>query len=348
MTTFRRHVAVGDPQAPFHTFLAILRHHHLLNPDGRLADDVQLVSMGDHFDWGTVATRAQAAQDGLELLRWLASHDARQVIILLGNHDLGRVGELAHFDDDTFARAQADADAEYHGARGDAALLAAFSERHPDVPTTELLARDYATFRAEQRTLVTDLLRNGRLRLAHEHAGLLLVHAGVTTLDLQRVNTPVTTAAAAARGLNAFLAARVASWMGGTLDLSPFHFHGNAERGEGGGALYHRPGDPSHKRDLFEGEGRRRFDPRDLPDAFPQAIGHIRDGKCRELMPAWSDGATALDGPLRSMRVAGGRPEYAAGCAEDARMYFLDNGMAHAAVEQYQLFDLDRRRPLPR
>jgi hypothetical protein len=281
-------------------------------------------------------------------LRWLASHDSQQAIILLGNHDLGRVGELAHFDDDTFARAQVDADAAYHGAPGDAALEAAFRQRHPDVPTAELLARDYGTFCVEQRLLVTELLRTRRLRLAHEHAGLLLVHAGVTTLDLENAHAPMATSADAAQGLNTFLEARVASWSGGALDLSPFHFHGNAQRGEGGGALYHRPGDPSRKRDLFEGEGRRRFDPRHLPAAFPQAIGHIRDGKCRELMPEWTDGARAQDGPLRSMRLTGGRPHYAAGCVEDARMYFLDNGMAHAKVEEYQLLDLDRRGPLLR
>ena len=47
---FRRHVAMGDPQAPFATVLAVLDRHGLLKNDGQLRDDVQLVSMGDHFD----------------------------------------------------------------------------------------------------------------------------------------------------------------------------------------------------------------------------------------------------------------------------------------------------------
>lgn len=30
---------------------------------------------------------------------------------------------------------------------------------------------------------------------------------------------------------------------------------------------------------------RLTFDPRELPSGFPQAIGHIRDNKCRQLIP---------------------------------------------------------------
>ena len=52
-----RHLAIGDPQAPLQTFLSILDHHQLLGDHGRLRDEVMLVSMGDHFDYGTPEAR---------------------------------------------------------------------------------------------------------------------------------------------------------------------------------------------------------------------------------------------------------------------------------------------------
>lgn len=338
-----RFVAIGDPQAPLETFLAILSRHGLLGDDGTLAADVHLVSMGDHFDYGPPSQRERAAADGLALLEWLAAHDAARVTLLLGNHDLARVCELAPFTDETFAIAHAEARSLYERGGDPTAFLA----RYHHVPDPECLARDYSCFTAHQRALVTQLLRVGRFRLAHEHRGLLLVHAGVTLDDLTAIGVTADDPRAVAEGLNHFLAERVSRWTGGPLDLAPFHQVGSATTGEGRGALYHRPCDPSTQPPArMAGPPRRRFDPRLLPEAFPQAIGHIRDGKCRELMPRWSDPTAAGDGPVRSLVIDGDTVSYRASCVPGARLYFLDGGMAHAPVDAYQLFDLDRRERL--
>ena len=101
---------MGDPQAPFEKVLAILDRHELLDANGLLRGDVQLVSMGDHFDWGLREERATAGRDALLLLGWFCAHTPEQVITLVGNHDLARLGELAGFDDRTFQSAQAEAE----------------------------------------------------------------------------------------------------------------------------------------------------------------------------------------------------------------------------------------------
>src|SRR5687767_12974249 len=76
------HVAIGDAQAPLGTFLAILDRHGLLGEDGRLKAEVQLVSIGDHFDYGPTAWRKLATEEALQLLSWLAAHPADQVILI--------------------------------------------------------------------------------------------------------------------------------------------------------------------------------------------------------------------------------------------------------------------------
>ena len=341
-----RHVAMGDPQAPFSTVLGVLDAHRLLHSDGRLRADVQLISMGDHFDWGRPAERAQATTDGVKLLSWLAAHLPEQVVIIAGNHDLARVCELAPFaTDEAFELAFARASAAYRAGDVDLTAERAFLEAYPHVPDAECLARDFSCFSTEQQRLVTELLRTGRLTLAHEHAGLLLVHAGVTTGDFALIGATPVDAASAARALNDFLAERVKRWSHGTLDLSPLHQPGSATRGMARGALFHRPAFP--KADpQFEGPPRRRYDPRQLPAQFPQAIGHIRDKKARELLGAWGDGATPVDGPIRSLRVEAETVRYETGAMTDARLYFLDCGMSHTKPERYELFDLDARRPL--
>ena len=70
-------VAMGDPQAPFATVMSVLRTHGLLAAGDRLRDDVHLVSMGDHFDWGQRAARSQATRDSITTLLWLSSQPAR-------------------------------------------------------------------------------------------------------------------------------------------------------------------------------------------------------------------------------------------------------------------------------
>lgn len=178
------HVAMGDPQADVTKVLAILAHNDLLGEDGWLRPEVHLVSMGDHFDWGGPQERQRATESGTLLLAWLSAHPADQVTLLLGNHDLARVGELALFDEEGFRRAQQDADQVYRSERTPAdeeAFLAA----HPEVPSSEVLARDFSAFSIEQREWVKHLLQVKRFRAAHAHADLLLSHAGVTVDELR-------------------------------------------------------------------------------------------------------------------------------------------------------------------
>jgi hypothetical protein len=341
-------VAIGDPQAPLHRFFEVLAHHRLLGADGRLRPHVHLVSMGDHFDWGPAAQRAQATAEGTCLLWWLSAHPADQVTILLGNHDLARVEELADFSADAFAQAQAEAMAVWKGGQPLEAEEAAFTARWPQLPDSEALARDYACFEVSQRALVSVLLRECRAQIALERGGLLLVHAGVTRDDLALAGLPTHgDAAQTAQALNGWLQARVAAWSGaGPLELSPLHQRGTAAGGEGRGIFYQRPSNPMlEPAARFAGPPARRFDPRRMPLQLTQAIGHIRDDKCRALLGPWAVGEVAGDGPLRSLTVEGEEVRYQAGVQSGAHLLFLDGGMSHAKPQDYALLDLDRRAP---
>jgi len=106
-------VAIGDPQASLQRFFGVLDANRLLGDGGRVRPDVQLVSMGDHFDWGEPHDRERARGEGLALLSWLAAHPPDQVVLLVGNHDLARVGELVAFDQERFQAAQLLADPIY-------------------------------------------------------------------------------------------------------------------------------------------------------------------------------------------------------------------------------------------
>lgn len=349
-----RRVAIGDPQAPLERVLEVLDGKGLLGEDGRLAAEVQLASMGDHFDWGGAGERARAARDGERILAWLAAHPDDQVTLIAGNHDLARVGELARFDDASFASAQAEADLAYSNGVTDGERERALLARWPDVPSAECLARDFSTFRASQRTRVFDLLASRRLRLGHAAADdLLLVHAGVTAEDLEAAGVPPSErgdARAAAAALDAAVDRALAGWDGeGPLALDGLHHPGDARAGEARGMLFHRPSDPDADLAASFARPARRFDPRRLPRRLTQAVGHIRDGKCRKLLARWCTGEPAGDGPLRHLRTDGARVAYSAGPPEgaatgEARMVFLDGGMRFCERERYQLFDLDRRR----
>jgi len=360
----RRRLVLGDPQAPLPRVLEILERHAALAQDGRIADDVQLVSIGDHFDWGTALDRPRARHDGLRLLAFFAAHPADQVVLVLGNHDLGRVGELAALDDAQFLAAQAEADAIYRpqGAQPatDPAAEAAFVARH-GVCTAELVARDLGTFAVVQRELVTQLLHAGRFVVAHAAAReLLACHAGVTRDDLDALGLPRAAHAdanAVASALNAALSRALASHRPGEpLRMEPLHRPGLPGQGEGRGIFFQRASNPDGPRDrgtpeLFEGPPRRRFDPRLLPLGLTQVIGHVRDAKCRELLEGWHDGAAGVDGPLRHLvtdgrqvRYARGVPAAAAGNdGTRATLLFTDGGMLFAAPDAYELLDLDTR-----
>lgn len=146
-------------QAPLARILAVLDRHGALDgvpnpsdasPGVRLRDDIHLVSIGDHVDFGKDVTLA--AVEGLRVLDWLAGHPSEQVTLLLGNHDAARVIELAGWSNARFssARAAGKGVLDLEAANADPATLAAagasFSEAFPDAVTPALVARDYASY----------------------------------------------------------------------------------------------------------------------------------------------------------------------------------------------------------
>lgn len=336
----KRWVAIGDPQAPLARFLDVLDQHRVLGEDGWVAPDVQLISIGDHFDWGGAEDAGRAADEGLALLGWLASHDESSVVLIAGNHDLGRVGELATFDDETFAAIRREAVEVYAGGKPDRDAELDFLSRWPALPTAELAARDFAGFRAQQRVLVTCLLRQGRLRLAYApNDRLLFLHAGVTTPQLEHLAIdPRGTARAIASALDARLAQAVRTWSGPPerLVIEGVHRPGDAASGEGDGMLYHRAGRIPKA---------RRYDPRTLPRGLVQAIGHVRDKKSRELLGTeWTDSLAPQDGALRHLTTDGTAVRYARGLPASidpglATMVFLDGGMAHTDPARYEVLE---------
>jgi hypothetical protein len=349
-------VAIGDPQAPIDVFMKILDEHDLLGEDGRLKPEVALTSMGDHFDWGGANESKRASVEGLEILAWLAAHPRDQVTILVGNHDLARVGELARFDDATFARAQAEALPAY--AQKDPELEKRFVAHFPDLASSELAARDFSAFAVAQRELVVMLLRDRRLRIAQAVArNFMLSHAGVTIDDLDAVHLPQKRRADAteiAYALNAILDAAVDRWDGSPMRIEGLHRPGDAANGEGRGIFFHRPVHHDGPSEAPKTQLQRRYDPRRLPLELTQAIGHVRDGKCRSLLGEWADGEPSIDGLLRVLRTDGERVTYARLRSEKpsasstlsskmATLLFTDGGMSYARPGEYQLLDLDSR-----
>lgn len=308
---------MGDPQAPFAKILAVLDRHQLLAGD-RLASDVELVSIGDHFDYDHLDPET-AGKEGVKLLRWLASHDPAQVRIVLGNHDASRVMELIGFDDQSFAVARALAREVDAGTR----TVAEFRATYPQLPPSGVIGRDYASFHAEQRTLVIELLLAGRFHLATvgslaNRTDVLISHAGITTRELEMLGIAGThDAHAIALALRAHLAAAIdrvrASWLAGAwtpLDLAPLHLAGG-DGFEGGGFLYHRPSNPATG-SLFDKVRPRRFDPRTLPRGLTQIAGHSGHAKCVYELGAWvTDAARARKhGGVRTLIVAGDEVVY--------------------------------------
>lgn len=346
----RPRLAVGDPQTDIHRFFTLLEQRSLLTPDGWLRPDAQLISVGDHFDWGPPEDRDAIALSGLQLLAWLAAHPSDQVAILAGNHDLARVGELADFTDATFAEAQVEADRIYAGGHPDAAAEQAFLQRYPQVPNVELIARDFSTFREEQRTWVTYLLRERRLRMAYASApGLLVSHAGVTREDLLALGIAQdrhNNAHAAAYALNDTLDTAVENWKGGPLTVPGLYQPGSRELGEGLGIVYHRPSTQPEDAERTRQSPRRRFNPLNLPLGLTQVIGHTRDKRARELLGL--PPAAAPSGGLRHLVTNGKRFTYAPGPPpktewEDAVLVFTDGGLNDSPLESIEFFDFDTR-----
>lgn len=353
-------IAVGDPQAPLERFLRILDQHGLLGEGGRLRDDVFLLSMGDHFDWGRVPDRAQATQDGLALLAWLVAHPPDQVGLLAGNHDLSRVIELASFDDAAYAQARSEADAVYRAERPDPSGESRFLTRYPQFAGTESLSRDLSAFSTAQRALVVDILRAGRFRFAFAPSDhVLCVHGALTPDDLVMAGVAEpqhADAHAIATSLNRFFDAAVEKWdRTSPLDLRPLHQAQSLRTGDGRGILYQRPAHPERaEAHEVAGPPRRRFDPRTLPRGLTQVVGHIRDSKCRELLAPWVMEPPRPEGALRHLVTDGRRVVYRAGPphtpvgASEACVLFTDGGMNHAEPERYALLDLDALAQLPR
>jgi calcineurin-like phosphoesterase family protein len=323
-----RTFVMGDPQGPFAKLIEVLDHHAALDGD-RLASDVVLVSIGDHFDYD-ICDWQTAGQEGLRFLRWLVSHDPAQVKLLLGNHDASRVMELVAVSDERFAAARTFAWALHGDPARDARFLAAF----PELLTADLVRRDFASFSVEQRALTIELLLAGRFDLALVGAlpdgrEALLTHAGVTTRELGMLGAPAEPRAIA-DALQAALAGAIDrvrdDWTRGIptpLSLEPLHIAGIPGE-EGGGLLYHRPTNPDRRGAdqawQFAPDRPRRFDPRTLPPGLTQIVGHTNHSKCLTELDGWATAAACgrTHGGIRTLRFAGQTVTYDLGVADPA------------------------------
>lgn len=362
-----RIVAMGDPQAAFQRVLDVLDRHGVLAGD-RLAPDVMLLSIGDHFDYD-LRDPVTAGQQGLELVRWLTSHDREQVVMMFGNHDASRVMELARVTDERFAKARVlgqsiDATKKRDGrAASEQRERDEFAVQFPEIATAGLAARDYASFSVEQRDVVAKLLLDGWFRLAMpatlaDGRSVLVSHAGVTQRELDLIGMPDerdphVIAGELQRRFHAAIDAVRADWLRGDitpLDLSPIHVAG-ANLEEGGGLLYHRPSSPSgrgvDRTWAFDVARPRRYDPRELPAGLRQVAGHTGHNKCLEELG--SDGPTEAararkHGGIRTLRVDGDVVTYDLGilASQDraADLYMIDGELRRVAPDDYALLEL--------
>jgi hypothetical protein len=358
-----RRFAIGDPQTSRARFFAILAHHGLLGEDGMLAPDVSLVSIGDHFDYA--GEPVEVAREGLAILRWLAEHPPEQAPILLGNHDVCRVMELAPLSDRDFAAARALAAtikaAERQGEDA-TARVQAFLARFPSLPSPGIAAKDFLGYSEAQRSLVQALLLAGRVRLAlaaqlSTGEDALLTHAGVTRRELALLAPASEAADVIAAALNLRLSEAIdrvrPHWEAGRvaepLSLAPLHVAG-ATGQEGGGLLYHRPASPDRPgADLtwgFSASAPRRFDPRTLPAGLVQVCGHTGHKKCIEELGAWVSASARQrgHGGLRTLLAGAEQVSYEWGIVDghpgQARLHLIDAGMHAADPSTYPLLPL--------
>ncbi|MFT3699685.1 MAG: metallophosphoesterase family protein [Kofleriaceae bacterium] len=289
-----RRVVLGDPQAPFAHVMALLERGGVLDGD-RLRSDVELISIGDHFDYDLRQPEV-SREEGLRVLRWLASHE--QVRLIFGNHDAARVIELATTSDREFAAARAlalDIEQTKHD-RGRAAAKQRETEewlpRYAHLSTYGIVARDYASFSEEQRALVVELMLAGRFHLAldgklPDGRAAVLTHAGLTTKE------KIFDAAVIDQYFTIAVEGRRADWEAGVitpLSLEPLVRAGGPGI-EAGGMLAHRPSDPD--RDgadpIWERDPRRprRFAPSELPP-ITQICGHTNHASCLRELGRWA------------------------------------------------------------
>jgi len=337
---------MGDPQAPFAKVREVLDRHGALAGD-RLADDVTLVSVGDHFDYDH-RDPIGAGREGMHLLRWLADHDRRQVRILFGNHDAARVMELAALDDAEFAAARALAVAIDAGTRTPDEFRAAF----PALPPHGVVGRDYASFSVAQRELVIELLLAGRFELAvagrRDGRDVLVTHAGVTMREVALLGVaaePAAIADALARHFTAAIDRVRPDWERGVhaaLSLEPLHLAGGAGE-EGGGLLYHRPSNPASG-STFHPTRPRRFDPRTLPPGLAQIAGHSGHAKCVAELGAWvTDAARArAHGGIRTLRLDLPAPAYDLGVhiGSSTALVLIDGELRRVPAADVSLLEL--------
>jgi len=345
-----RWFAVGDPQSSPERFFTFLDRAGAIGEDGMLRADVGLLSIGDHFDYGMDAARA--ARDGTAILRWLVEHPASQTVLIAGNHDLCRVGELAFETDLSWAEAPARGEEllrrESEG-RPDDELLARFSERFPNIPNFRLAVRDFNGFTTAQRSLVQSLLMRRRFALAA--AGrvgpdeALFVHAGLGPRELRLLGD------ASAATINRYLDRAVdrvrEEWESNAharLELEPLHIAGTSGA-EGGGFLYHRPVNVE-RTDPIDPVRPRRFDARALPRDLLQVVGHTAHKKSREELQPWvTPRAEATEnGGIRTLQVDDERIVYDMGVLPHApgkgTMIMIDAGMSDPKITEYPLLEI--------
>ncbi len=358
---------IGDPQAPFAKVLEVLDRHGVLAGD-RIAEGVTLVSIGDHFDFNVEAP-AEAAREGLKTLRWLASHDPSQAVLLFGNHDAARVMELAHLDDETFQTARVlgreiDHVAKTVGPQAGQDREKEFHATYPTLPSSGVISRDYASFTTEQRALVIELLLANRFSLARtcvldDGRPALLTHAGVTNrelamLGIEFASEPRLIATTLAQFFSLAIDRVRPAWAKGetaALSLAPLHVTG-ANGEEGGGLLYHRPTNPaSSKIDLrwaASSERPRRFDPRELPIGVTQVVGHTGHAKCVYELAAWTTEAARARkrGGIRTLRVTDKSVVYDTGVLPASHgatdMIFVDGELRRLPAHEVPLLRVDR------
>ena len=344
-TRMRRYV-MGDPQAAFAQVMGVLAHNGVLAGDA-LAPDVELISIGDHFDH-ELDDPVRAGRESMQVLRWLVAQP--RAILMFGNHDAARVMELIGFDDARFARARDHAQRKQHD------ILQA---DYPDLPTPGLAARDYASYSTEQRAIVIELLLAGRFQLARAEAlpdgrTALVTHAAVTERELALLGLPderdPRVIAAALEAVFATAIADVrADWQRGIwtpLSLAPLHVPG-AHGEEGGGLLYHRPSHPDRLGAWERAAARpRRFDPRELPRGLAQIAGHTGHHKAVSELGAWSTerARARRHGGLRTLRLLGDAVSYDLGVLPPVDgatdLLLVDGEMRAVEADAYDLLPL--------